>query len=184
LEVSAVDVKIPKGQTYCGAISGYRTRMQMGPKAVTLWTPPVVFFTDAVVFGGNAPLSHRLLASAGMLVDDLGGVKGLDMLADHQIDHDWTRQNETIVRLIQQIGEERLSAAQVLQALSNSVAIPNAEFTSVTMSAKKGWLHPKVYIKMIRQSGKKKEYNVSSSAAETLKLTLSVAFGTRFHTGW
>lgn len=118
----------------------YAYPISLGKDAGTQYLPPVIFFTDAIVFGSGFSLPQRL-----------GG--------DRHREHIWTEMNNKIRALIDSVGVKSVTSDQVLglllESLPKSHAVPTSEFIEARMSRKKGWLNPRVDIRLVEKPRKK-----------------------------
>ena len=159
----------------------YAYPISLGREAGTQNLPPVIFFTDAVVFGSDFSLRQRL-----------GG--------DATREHNWTGMNEKIRVFINTVGVKSVTSdlllGLLLESLPKSYAVPTSGFVEARMSRKKGWWSPRVDIRLAEKSGKKHlvklAYPVTRVPGKTSLVTLeysavdeiakgmATAFGDRF----
>jgi hypothetical protein len=168
-------------KTLYGVAYAYQQGHVAGPTSYTLWVPPVLFFTDAIVFGSDFPLKRRL-----------GG--------DRTREYIWTEMNAKIHTVIEMTDAGSVTSdlllGLLLESLPKSYAVPASEFTEVRMSRKKGWMSPRVDVRLVEKSGRKHRvqlaYPVTRIPGPTSLVTLkfsavdeiaegfAAAFGDRF----
>jgi hypothetical protein len=170
---------IPEGQTFCGVIYGYKIVRPAGPRAYEMHVPPIALFTDTLVFGGIPPLSHRLAQAAAMLSPLVTHIDGADYLTEAVLKKDWEAMDEAIKRVVFEYGRPHVRSADVLAALPHGYAVPNEDFTLVTLSKPKGLIVRRVDVRLVERSGKRRYRRYHASLGDSLEWMLTLAFGDR-----
>jgi hypothetical protein len=170
---------IPKGQTFCGVIYGYKIVRMSGRYRYEVHVPPIALFTDALIFGGIPPLSHRLAHAAATLSPIITHIEGVDYLTETVLEKDFEAMDEAVKRVVFEYGAPRVRSTDVLAALEHGYSVPNEDFTLVTLSKPKGLITRRVDIRLVERSGKRRYRKYNASLADTIEWSLTLAFGDR-----